>query len=80
VNPPLWAYVAVSARTAMMHKIYTNDKGQLAGATSSRDVFAPIRDGTEPQIPYRQHIRPSDLSASSQIHEHTQAEGQSISR
>jgi hypothetical protein len=71
------AYVAVS-RSRYDAKLYTNDKGQLAEQlardVSHRSAMEPSRDS-----PFSAHkIEPS--SARSRVHEHTQAEGHSISR
>ncbi len=71
------AYVAVS-RGRYDAQVYTNDKGQLA-AQLSRDVshrsaMEPSRESISPV----RGIEPS--SARSQGHEHTRAEGHSISR
>ena len=71
------AYVAIS-RGRYDAQIYTNDKGHLAEQLS-RDVshqsaIEPSRDS----VPSPNKIEPS--SARSQVHEHTQAEGHSISR
>jgi len=71
------AYVAVS-RGRYDAQVYTNDKGQLA-AQLSRDMSH--RSAMEPSresISSGREIEPS--SARSQGHEHTQAEGHSISR
>ncbi len=71
------AYVAVS-RGRYDAQIYTNDKTQFAEQLS-RDVshqsaIEPSREST----PSAQNVEPP--SARSQVHEHTQAEGHSISR
>ncbi len=71
------AYVAVS-RGRYDAQIYTNDKGQLAEQLS-RDVSR--RSAMEPNHESVSSAHKTERSsASSQIHEHTQAEGQSISR
>jgi len=71
------AYVAVS-RGRYDAQIYTNDKGQLAEQLS-RDVSR--RSAMEPNHKsVSSAYKTERSSASSQIHEHTQAEGQSISR
>ncbi|OLE16610.1 MAG: conjugal transfer protein [Acidobacteria bacterium 13_1_20CM_4_57_11] len=71
------AYVAVS-RGRYDAQVYTNDKGQLAGQLS-RDVSrrSAIEASREFVSPARE-IEPS--TTRSQGHEHTQAEGHSISR
>jgi ATP-dependent exoDNAse (exonuclease V) alpha subunit len=71
------AYVAVSRGRYDAH-VYTNDKGQLAEHLA-RDVFH--RSAMEPSresISAAHETKPS--STRSQVHEHTQAEGHSISR
>jgi hypothetical protein len=71
------AYVAVS-RGRYDAQIYTNEKGQLAEQLS-RDVSR--RSAMEPNHESVSSAHKTERSsASSQIHEHTQAEGQSISR
>ncbi len=71
------AYVAVS-RGRYDAQIYTNDKGQLAEQlsrdVSHRSAMEPSRDS----VSSAHKTEPS--SARSQVHEHTQAEGHSISR
>jgi ATP-dependent exoDNAse (exonuclease V) alpha subunit len=71
------AYVAVS-RGRYDAKLYTNDKGQLAGQlsrdVSHRSAMEPSRES----ISSAREIEPS--SERSQVHEHTPAEGHSISR
>jgi conjugative relaxase-like TrwC/TraI family protein len=71
------AYVAVS-RGRYDAQVYTNDKGQLAEQlgrdVSHRSAIEPGRESVSPA----KEINPS--SARSQVHEHTQAEGHSISR
>jgi hypothetical protein len=71
------AYVAVS-RGRYDAQVYANDKGQLA-AQLSRDVshrsaMEPSRESVSPA----HEIEPS--TTRSQGHEHTRAEGHSISR
>jgi ATP-dependent exoDNAse (exonuclease V) alpha subunit len=71
------AYVAVS-RGRYDAQVYTNDKGQLAEQlsrdVSHRSAMAPSRESV-----FSAHkIEPS--SVRSQLHEHTHAEGHSISR
>jgi len=72
-----FAYVAIS-RGRYDAQIYTNDKSQLAGGlvrdVSHRSAMEPNRQS----ISSAPKIDPS--SARSQVHEHSQAEGQSISR
>jgi len=71
------AYVAVS-RGRYDAQIYTNDKGQLADQLS-RDVSH--RSAMEPSrvsVSFAHKVEPS--SARSQVHEHAQADGHSISR
>ena len=71
------AYVAVS-RGRYDAQIYTNDEAQLAEQLS-RDVSR--RSAMEPSHESVSSAHKTERSsASSQIHEHTQAEGQSISR
>jgi conjugative relaxase-like TrwC/TraI family protein len=71
------AYVAVS-RGRYDAQLYTNDKThlteQLSRDVSHRSAVEPSREST----PSAQKIEPP--SARSQVHEHTQAEGHSISR
>jgi len=71
------AYVAVS-RGRYDAQLYTNDKThlteQLSRDVSHRSAIEPSRESA----PSAQKIEP--LSARSQVHEHTQAEGHSISR
>jgi ATP-dependent exoDNAse (exonuclease V) alpha subunit len=71
------AYVAVS-RGRYDAQIYTNDKTSLAEGlgrdVSHRSAIEPSHEST----PSAQKIEPP--SARSQVHEHTQAEGHSISR
>ncbi len=71
------AYVAVS-RGRYDAQVYTNDKGQLAEQlardVSHRSAIEPSRESVSPA----REIEPT--SARSQVHEHTQAEGHSISR
>jgi len=71
------AYVAVS-RGRFDGQVYTNDKGQLAEQlardVSHRSAVAPSRESVSPA----HEIKPS--SAQSQVHEHMQAEGHSVSR
>jgi ATP-dependent exoDNAse (exonuclease V) alpha subunit len=71
------AYVAVS-RGRYDAQVYTNDKGhfteQLSRDVSHRSAIEPNRESVSPA----REIDPS--SARSQVHEHTQAEGHSISR
>ena len=71
------AYVAVS-RGRYDAQVYTNDKGhlaeQLSRDVSHRSAMEPSRES----ISSAREIEPS--SARSQVHEHTQAEGHSISR
>jgi len=71
------AYVAVS-RGRYDAQLYTNDKAhlteQLSRDVSHRSAIEPSREST----PSAQKIEPP--SARSQVHEHTQAEGHSISR
>ena len=71
------AYVAVS-RGRYDAQIYTNDKGQLAEQLS-RDVSH--RSAIEPNHESASSAHKTERSsASSQAHEHTKVEGQSISR
>jgi ATP-dependent exoDNAse (exonuclease V) alpha subunit len=71
------AYVAVS-RGRYDAQVYTNDKGQLADQLS-RDVSH--RSAMEPSRESISSVRETEPSfARSQGHEHTQAEGHSISR
>ncbi len=71
------AYVAVS-RGRYDAQLYTNDKTHLtehlSRDASHRSAIEPSREST----PSAQKIEPS--SAPSQVHEHTQADGHSISR
>jgi hypothetical protein len=71
------AYVAVS-RGRYDAQIYTNDKTSLAEGlgrdVSHRSAIEPSREST----PSAQKIEPP--TARSRAHEHTQAEGHSISR
>ena len=71
------AYVAVS-RGRYDAQVYTDDKGQLAEQlardVSHRSAIEPSRES----VSSAREIEPS--SARSQVHEHTQAEGHSISR
>jgi len=71
------AYVAVS-RARYDAQIYTNDKGQLAEHlardVSHRSAIEPNREFVSPG----REVKP--LPAPNQVHEHSQAEGHSISR
>jgi ATP-dependent exoDNAse (exonuclease V) alpha subunit len=71
------AYVAVS-RARYDAQIYTNDKGQLAEHlardVSHRSAIEPNRESVSPG----REVKP--LPAPNQVHEHSQAEGHSISR
>jgi len=70
------AYVAVS-RGRYDAQVYTNDKGQLADQLS-RDVSH--RSAIEPSRESSSAYGIESSSRRSQAHEHTQAEGHSISR
>jgi hypothetical protein len=71
------AYVTVS-RGRFDAQVYTNDKSQLAKQLS-RDVSH--RSAVEPSCESTPSARKIERSfARSQVHEHTQTEGQSISR
>jgi len=71
------AYVAVS-RGRYDAQIYTNDKGQLAEQLSRDLSHRSAMEPNHESVSLAHHIERA--SASSQAHEHTQAEGQSISR
>ena len=71
------AYVAVS-RGRYDAQIYTNDKGQLAEQLSRDVSHRSAMETSHESVPSAPKIEPS--SARSQVHEHTQPEGHSISR
>jgi ATP-dependent exoDNAse (exonuclease V) alpha subunit len=71
------AYVAVS-RGRYDAKLYTNDKGQLAEQLSRDVSHRSAMEPTRESISSAREIEPS--SERSQVHEHTPAEGHSISR
>jgi hypothetical protein len=76
-NTEVWACPVIFS-TERSHAGYTNDKGQLAEQlardVSHRSAIEPSRQSVSPA----RDIEPS--SAQSQVHEHPQAEGHSISR
>src|SRR5467141_3040435 len=71
------AYVAVS-RGRYDAQVYTNDKTSLTEQLSRDVSHRSAIESSRESAPAAQKIEP--LSARSQVHEHTQAEGHSISR
>src|SRR5256884_706671 len=71
------AYVAVS-RGRYDAQVYTNDKGQLAGQLSRDGSRRSAIEASRESVSPAREIEPS--TTRSQGHEHTQAEGHSISR
>ena len=71
------AYVAVS-RGRYDAQVYTSDKGQLAEQLARDVSHRSAMEASSESVSSAQKIEPS--STRSQVHEHTQAEGHSISR